>query len=246
MPTTPHPRTQVRPGTITVFSDLWCSFAHVAIHRLHTTRARLGLESVVRLDHRAFPLELFNDGPSPRPGTDSEVGGVAHLEPDAGWQLWRASDWTYPSSTMPALEAVQLAKEQGLDVAERLDLALRRAFWAQSLSIGTRAVVLRVAGETPGVDVGAIADGLDDGRARGRVTADFHCAKEHGVVCSPHLYLPDGTDYPNPGVEARWHGRYGRGFPQIVSDDPTVYTEILRRAAGVIEPVSAVAQVGDK
>ncbi|MEU7489100.1 DsbA family protein [Streptomyces sp. NPDC042319] len=229
---TPHPRTQTEPGVVTVFSDIWCSFAHVGIHRLHATRRRLGLEDRVRFNHRAFPLELFNNGPSPRPGTDSEVGGIAHIEPDAGWQLWRAPDWKFPSTSMPALEAVQVAKEQGLEASERLDLALRRAFWAESRSIGARAVVVAVAEETEGVDAEAIAAGLDDGRARRTVTEDFRCAKEHEVKCSPHLYLPDGSDHPNPGVTARWHGAYGTGFPQVTSDDPSAYEELLKRAAG--------------
>jgi predicted DsbA family dithiol-disulfide isomerase len=227
----PHPRTAVAPGTITVFSDLWCSFAHVALHRLHRTRRAMGLEDRVRFDHRAFPLEMFNDGPSPRSGTDSEVGGVARLEPDAGWQMWRAPDWKYPSSSLPALEAVQIAKEQGLEASERLDMALRRAFWAQSRNIGARSVVIAVAEETEGVDARQVTEGLDDGRARRRVTEDFRCAKEHGVLCSPHLYLPDGSDHANPGVEARWHGDYGTGFPEVLSDDPSVYRAILERAA---------------
>ncbi|MCD9141349.1 DsbA family oxidoreductase [Streptomyces albireticuli] len=231
MTTTPAPRTETRPGVITLFTDIWCSFAHVAVHRLHTTRRRLGLEDRVRFDHRAFPLELFNNGPSPRPGTDSEVGGVAHIEPDAGWQLWRAPDWKFPSSSLPALEAVQLAKEQGLEASERLDLALRRAFWAESRSIGARAVVVAVAEETEGVDAAAIAEGLDDGRARRVITRDFLCAKEHGVKCSPHLYLSDGSDHANPGVAARWHGKYGTGFPEVTANDPGIYEAILKRAA---------------
>ncbi|RLU79964.1 hypothetical protein CTZ27_36060 [Streptomyces griseocarneus] len=230
-PTTPRPQDETRPGVITVFSDIWCSFAHVAMHRLHTTRERLGLTDRVRLDHRAFPLEMFNNGPSPRPGTDSEVGGVAHIEPDAGWQLWRAPDWKFPSTSLPALEAVQLAKEQGLEVSERLDLALRRAFWAESRSIGAYAVVLAVAEETEGVDPAPIAEGLAEGRARALVARDFRVAKEHGVICSPHFYLADGSDHANPGVSARWHGDYGTGFPEVTANDPGVYEAILNRAA---------------
>ena len=46
MTTTTAPRDEVRPGVITVFSDIWCSFAHVAMHRLHTTREELVLSFV--------------------------------------------------------------------------------------------------------------------------------------------------------------------------------------------------------
>jgi hypothetical protein len=35
-----------------VYSDLNCSFAHVAVHRLHETRERLGLAGKLYFDHR--------------------------------------------------------------------------------------------------------------------------------------------------------------------------------------------------
>ena len=100
------------PGTIIIYSDLVCSFAHLAVHRLHRTRAELGLEAAVAFDHRAFPLELFNEQVNPRPGVDSEIAVLGGLAPEAGWAMWHAPDWAYPSTVLPALEAVQGAKEQ--------------------------------------------------------------------------------------------------------------------------------------
>ncbi|MEU8174385.1 DsbA family protein [Microbispora hainanensis] len=219
------------PGTIIIFSDIWCSFAHIAVHRLHTTRERLGLTERVRFDHRAFPLELLNDAPSPRPGTDSEVGRMAALEPDAGWQLWQAKDWLYPSTTLPALEAVQAAKEQGFAASEQLDLALRKAFWAESRCISHRKVILDAAASTGVVDVDALAAALDDGRARRALSEQAAIAATDRVNCSPHLFLPDGTDHANPGIEVGWAGSYGIGWPVVSSDDPSVFEDILKRAA---------------
>ncbi|GIH59903.1 DsbA family oxidoreductase [Microbispora siamensis] len=219
------------PGTIIIFSDIWCSFAHIAVHRLHKTRERLGLTGRVRFDHRAFPLELLNDAPSPRPGTDSEVGRMAALEPDAGWQLWQAKDWLYPSTTLPALEAVQAAKEQGFAASEQLDLALRRAFWAESRCISHRKVILDAAASTGVVDVDALAAALDDGRARRTLSEQAAVAATERVNCSPHLFLPDGTDHANPGIEVGWAGSYGIGWPVVSSDDPSVFEDILKRAA---------------
>ena len=86
----------VTAGTIQVWSDLLCPFAHVAIHRLRTTRAELGMDAAVRLDHHTFALELFN-GPHSRPGTDSEAVGLGQLAPEIGFRLWTQPDWTYPS-----------------------------------------------------------------------------------------------------------------------------------------------------
>ncbi|KAB8179969.1 DsbA family oxidoreductase [Microbispora catharanthi] len=219
------------PGTIIIFSDIWCSFAHIAVHRLHRTRERLGLTDRVRFDHRAFPLELLNDAPSPRPGTDSEVGRMAALEPDAGWQLWQAKDWLYPSTTLPALEAVQAAKEQGFAASEQLDLALRKAFWAESRCISHRKVILDAAASTGVVDVDALAAALDDGRARRTLSEQAAIAATDRVNCSPHLFLPDGTDHANPGIEVGWVGSYGIGWPVVSSDDPSVFEDILKRAA---------------
>lgn len=219
------------PGTIVVFSDIWCSFAHVAVHRLHAARESLGLEDEVVLDHRAFPLELLNHAPSPRSGTDSEVGRIAALEPDAGWQLWQAPDWLYPSTTLPALEAVQAAKEQGPKASEQLDLALRKAFWASSRCIANRSVILDVAAGAPGVDPDHIAAALDDGRARRALSEQAAVSATDRVNCSPHLFLPDGSDHANPGIDVGWAGDYGTGWPVVSSDDPKAYEELVRRAA---------------
>ena len=71
-----------RPGTIQLWSDLLCPFAHVAVHPLGETRERLGLTGRVRLDHHVFPLDLFN-GPHPRRSTDSEAIGVGQIAPEA-------------------------------------------------------------------------------------------------------------------------------------------------------------------
>lgn len=222
---------KAEPGVIIVYSDIWCSFAHVTVHRLHEARRRLGLEGRVSFDHRAFPLELLNEAPSPRTGTDSEVGRTASLEPAAGWQLWQDKDWLFPSSTLLALEAVQAAKEQGFAASEQLDLALRRAFWAQSRSIANYHVILDVAGNTGAVDVKALKEALDDGRARRALSEQAAVAATDEVNCSPHLFLPDGTDHANPGIEVRWEGDYGVGWPVITRNEPSAVDDLVKRSA---------------
>jgi predicted DsbA family dithiol-disulfide isomerase len=228
MPTTVDLTPQ--PGMITVFADIWCSFAHVAVHRLHTTRKRLGLEGKVHFDLHAFPLELLNDAPSPRTGTDSEVGQLGQHEPAAGWQLWQDKEYLYPSTTLPALEAVIAAKEQSPHASEQLDLALRRAFWAQSRCISNRKVIMDAAGSTGVVDTVALAAALDDGRARKALSQDAAVAATEQVICSPHLFLPDGTDHANPGIQVRWEGDYGVGWPVVGKDDPAIFEDLIKRA----------------
>ena len=130
----------VAPGTIQVWSDLLCPIAQVAIHRLRTTRAELGLDGVVRLDHHTFALELFN-GPHSRPGTDSEAVGLGQLAPEIGFRLWTQPDWTYPSTVLLAAEAVHAAKAQGLQASEDLDAALDDGR-ARSAVMGDHAVAV--------------------------------------------------------------------------------------------------------
>ncbi|MGH4001780.1 MAG: DsbA family oxidoreductase, partial [Pseudonocardiaceae bacterium] len=81
------PRLPHDPTTLVIFSDLNCSFAHLAVYRLRQARGRLGLDGQLWFDHRAFPLELFNHTVNERPGVDSEVAVVGALEPRAGWRL---------------------------------------------------------------------------------------------------------------------------------------------------------------
>ncbi len=47
---------------MTVWSDLGCPWATLALHTLRASAAERGQELVI--DHRAFPLELFNREPT--------------------------------------------------------------------------------------------------------------------------------------------------------------------------------------
>lgn len=220
----------VAPGTIAVYSDIGCPWSHLAVFRLHTTRRRLGLEDAVILDHRAFPLEVFNERATPWRTLSAEVPVVGGLDPDAGWQVWQGEPFTWPVTTLPALEAVQAAKEQALEASERLDRALRVAFFGESRCIALRHVILEVAAGA-GLDVPALAEALDDGRARRSVMEQQRAAEATQVKGSPHLFLADGTDAHNPGIDMEWAGEHGQGFPVVSKDDPSVYEELLWRAA---------------
>jgi predicted DsbA family dithiol-disulfide isomerase len=102
------------PGTITLWSDVACPWATLAVLRITEARARLNLAGQVWIDHRAFPLELVNRRPTPRALLDSEIPVVgAHAE-GFGWSVWRGAPDTYPVTTLLAMEAVQAAKDQPL------------------------------------------------------------------------------------------------------------------------------------
>ncbi|MFN2587135.1 MAG: DsbA family protein [Actinomycetota bacterium] len=221
----------VPAGRIVVFADIACPWAHVAVHRLHETRARLGLGGRVAFDVHAFPLEVVNRRPTPKKVLDAEIPVTGALAPGAGWQMWQRPDHEYPVTTLPALAAVHAAKEQGLEVAERLDRALRRAFFGESRNVSMRHEILDVASAVPGLDVDALRRALDDGRARRLLAADFDLARTDAVAGSPHVFLPHGEGFHNPGIEMHWEGEHGEGFPVVDKDDPAVYDRLLEAAA---------------
>jgi predicted DsbA family dithiol-disulfide isomerase len=221
----------VAPKTIAVWSDIGCPWAYLAIYRLHRARHELGLDEAVRLDHRPFPLELVNDRPTPWPTLTAEVQVLASVEPDAPWKAWAAPAWQWPVTTLPALEAVQAARLESASASERLDLGLRRAFFAESCCIALRHVILDVA-QGCELDVDALAKALDTGAARSSVLDSWHEFErnEVDVKGSPHVFLHDGTNAHNPGIAMHWAGEEGEGEPIIDSDDPSVYRELVERA----------------
>jgi predicted DsbA family dithiol-disulfide isomerase len=233
---TPEPGTatiKVAPGTIVVFSDLACPFAHVLLHRLHNARTRLGLDDTVTFDHHAFPIELLNHTPGTRLGSDSEIPVLGALEPDAGWQLWQGPDHHYPNTMLLAFEAVQAAKRQSPRASEQLDRALRLAFWQHSRPIHLHHEILDIAAATDGVESEQLEHHLRTGTARADVFADLELATSRAVATSPHVFLPDGTDQPNPGITVHWHGNWAQGFPVIDNDDPTIADALLTQSRPV-------------
>lgn len=222
---------EVQPKTVAVYADIGCPWSHVAVFRLHSTRARLGLDQRVRFDIRAFPLELINEQPTPKRILDAEIPVAGALEPEAGWQMWQRPTYEFPVTTLLALEAVEAAKEQGLRASEALDRALRVAFFGRSRCISMRDEILDVASSCDEMDPDPLKKSLDDGSARPAIIEQWHVAGACSVEGSPHLFLADGTNIHNPGIEMHWEGTHGEGFPVVDADYPEVYEDVLRKAA---------------
>ena len=219
---------RVAPNTVQVWSDLGCPWSHAVVWRLHDARHRLALEGKVAFEHHVFPLELFNSEPTPRPQREAEWEAAASLAPRAGWQAWSAPDHAWPVTMLPPMEAVQAARLQSPAAAEELDRGLRRAFWGESRCISLRNVILEVANQCESVDMVALAEALDDGRARRALMDDWAVARGDEVRGSAHLFAPDGTGAQNPGIGIAWSGDH----PVIEHDDPAAIDDLVRRAAG--------------
>ena len=222
---------EVAPKTVVVYADITCPWAHLAVYRLHAARSKLDLDEEVRFDVRSFPLELFNEEPTPKKILDAEISVAGALDPDAGWQMWQRPESEYPVTSLPALEAVQAAKEQGLRASEQLDRRLRVGFFGESRIISLRHEILELAAECSHVDVDALTEALDSGRARAAVMEQKTMAEGDAVNGSPHVFLPDGTDAHNPGIAMEWEGDHGKGFPIVTEDRPDIYLDLLQKAA---------------
>jgi predicted DsbA family dithiol-disulfide isomerase len=219
-------------NAIVVYSDIACPWAHVAVYRLRAARSRSGLDAAIAIDHRAFPLELFNERPTPKAILDAEMPVTAALEPDAGWRAWSTRPEEYPVSSLLALEAVQAAKEQSMHASEQLDRALRLALFKDHRCISMFHVVMDVAARVATVDTKRLRTALESGRARRMVFDQMRDARRIGVEGSPHLYLPDGSGVHNPGISKEWIcGEPGEGFPVVHADDASVYERMVRRIA---------------
>ncbi len=222
---------EVDPGTIAIFSDLICPFTHVTLHRLFTARTRLGLDDTVRFRHHAFPIELLNEAPGTRHGSDSEIPVLGPLEPDAGWQIWQGPDYHYPSSVLLAYEAVQAATAQSLIAGERFDRAIRRAFWAESRPIHLHHELITISQTVADLDAAQLDADLRHGTYRHVVFDDLALARTDAVAMSPHLFLHDGTNAANPAIVVHWQGGWASGFPVIDKYNPDALNALLRAAA---------------
>ena len=216
------------PGTLTVWSDIGCAWSHAVVWRLWDARRRLGLADRVRFDHHAFPLELFNNEPTPRARIEAEWPIARTLAPRAGWRAWSAPPDTYPVTMLPALEAVQAAKLGSLAAAEELDRALRRAFFAESRCISLRHVILDVASTCDALDLDRFVADFDAGLGRRPLFDDWATARGDVVRGSVHVFAPDGSNDQNPGVTIDW----ADGAYAVTRDDPAAVEDLVRRAAG--------------
>ncbi|MEU6525251.1 DsbA family protein [Streptomyces sp. NPDC046924] len=220
-----------RGPVLTVWSDIGCPWGTLALCTLRAEARRTGTELLV--DHRAFPLELFNRQPTPKRIVDAETVVIAAARPELGWRLWSAPDSSYPSTLLPALEAVQAAKDPavgGLIGSDELDAALRHAFYVDSRCIAVHAEILTVAEECPHIDTAALEEALASGAGRRAVYDQWRTARGGGIQGSPHLFAPDGWEAHNPGVEFRWTADpTDGGLPQVLRWHPRWAADLLSR-----------------
>ncbi|WP_433126358.1 DsbA family protein [Micromonospora sp. CA-240977] len=209
---------------VTVWSDVHCPWALVAVHRLRAARAARGLDVV--LDQRAWPLELINKGGIPRHIVQPEMAVLSNHEPDL-FGVYDAP--SYPSTSMPAFELVAAARRAGGPaVAEEVDYQVRLAFFRDSVDISVRSGLERVldaaAEALPAVDPAKIFEVWESEPVRADVLADYRRSRDLPIQGSPQIFWPDRTTTHNPGMtDHEWL----RGIPRLRSADPGAAGRLL-------------------
>ncbi len=123
---------------------------------------------------------------------------MTRQEPDLPIGPWRAPEWQYPATILPAFEALACAEQQGEECAWEFSWRVRAAFFAESRCISMRHE-LRTLARASGLDVARFQADWDSGRERPRVLAESH----HGwevlkVRSSPTFVLPNDRQVNNP------------------------------------------------
>lgn len=151
----------------------------------------------VRFRIRPFPLEVAGDeGAAPRDILEQEWWLAALQEPEAKFAPYRGDDW--PTTTLPAFDAVWCAAQQDEERALAYDLRIREAFFAESRNIGRREVLLALAEEV-GLDMTAFTRAFESGAPRAAVLEERRVGQEqYRVRGTPTLMLADGSKLRSP------------------------------------------------
>jgi predicted DsbA family dithiol-disulfide isomerase len=187
----------------------WCYVMAVRVHRVQPEYAGRVLAYT-----RFFPLELLNGEAPPRDVLEQEWWLAAIQEPGASFIPYTAA---WPTSTLPAFDAVWAARQQGMKVAMELDLAVRRAFFGESRNIGDRNVLLELA-RSADLDFTRFERDFASPAARAAVEEEGRIGREqYHVRGTPTMMLADGTRMRTPIAMAKIRNR------RIVSVPPLTY-----------------------
>lgn len=157
----------------------------------------------VRLVERPFPLEVYGGGPPDKKVLDQEWWLAALQEPEALFKPYTNPNW--PTTTLPAFEAVWCARQQDESTARKLDMRIRRAFFAESIDISQRGIYPDLAREV-GLEMPAFERLFESDQPRAAVLEEGRMGKEQfRVRGTPTLMLADGTRLRHPIAYPEMH-----------------------------------------
>jgi predicted DsbA family dithiol-disulfide isomerase len=175
------------------WAEYYCPWCYVAAVRLH--KIMLEYQGQVRLQQRAFPLEIFGGGPPNRKELELEIWLAALQEPEAEFKPFK-EEW--PTTTLPAFEAAWCAFQQGEALGHEFDLRIRKAFFAEGRNIGNRDVMLELAYEA-GLEMDHFVRLFNSGAALTAVLEEGQIGQEiYKVRGTPTVMLPNGQKLRHP------------------------------------------------
>jgi len=178
------------PVQIALYSDLHCPYAYLTTYRLRKLREEY--QARVTIVHKCLALEYVNKRSTPKQILDNETPILMLEEPDIPYQPWYRPHSEWPVTMWPAFEAVKCAEQQGPELSNELDWAIRKAFFAESRCISMRHVLLELA-EQVGLDMARFVDAFDSGVTKRLVLREAQTGWETlKVEGSPTFVLPSG------------------------------------------------------
>ena len=185
------------PVRIAMYADLHCPYAYITAYRLRKLRDEF---RDIIIERKSLSLEYVNKQPTPKPLLDSELPVLMLEEPDIPYEPWHRPLSEWPVTMWPAFEAVKCAERQGMDLADELDWAIRRAFFADSRCISMRHVLFELA-EQAGLDMDRFSEDFDNGVTKRLVLEEARDGWERlRVNGSPTFVLPSGKQYSGLGL----------------------------------------------
>ncbi len=117
-------------------------------------------------------------------------------EPAAEFRPYQNPEW--PTTTLPAFEAVWCARQQDVAAARSLALRIRKAFFAESMNIGRRDIYSDLAREV-GLEMPSFQRLFENSRSREAVLEEGRLGKEQfGLRSTPTLMLSSGKRLHQP------------------------------------------------
>ena len=163
-------------GTIQVYADIGCPFAHFSLRRITSLRDQLALNLPIVV--RAWPLEMVNGQPLDPAVTATHI---AELRRDVAPDLFSGfRPEVLPRSTVKALTLVEAVNDVDPWLGERISLDLRDVLFEQGERLDVE--MLRLLSAEAGLDPSV----LDEGS---RVEARLVEGRQLGVQGSPHVFV---------------------------------------------------------
>ena len=171
-----------RMGTVEVYADVACPFAHVLLSQLVQRRAELDATSI-GIVVRAWPLELIDAVPH---DPEQIVAEVRALQASVAPELFRGfSTDRMPESTLPSMALTAAAYSRTPEAGEAVALRLRELLFEEGVDISDPVVL------------GALeaSHGLHVAPDVSVVEAEWDLGRHRGVKGSPHVFAGEMSEF---------------------------------------------------